>query len=160
MESRPLMEDIGTGVTALALALAYHALSIDYTASGATMATESSGAYTTILAWGMGGCGVLCFLRAFIRARFGKGSASLKRVANWKWCRMLAVLLVLICYVNTLQVLGFIIGSWLAGTIFLYILGERIPLRLLTIPAGWALGVYVLFAKLLMIPLPLPFFMQ
>lgn len=161
MELRPYKGDIVAGITALALAFAYDALAIDYASSGAAMVTDSSGAYTSILAAAMAFCGVLCLGRAGLRAWLNKGQTDRCRAKeSWPLARMLAALLVLAGYVVSLSCLGFLAGSWIAGTLLLWILGERRVKRLILIPGGWVISIYLLFDKALMIPLPLPFFMQ
>ncbi|HIU18220.1 MAG TPA: tripartite tricarboxylate transporter TctB family protein [Candidatus Avidesulfovibrio excrementigallinarum] len=161
MELRPYRGDIVAGVTALALAFAYDALSIDYENSGAAMATDTSGAYTSILAAAMACCGVLCLGRAGLRAWLAKGRVAVRQEhESWPLMRILLALVVLVGYVVSMPYLGFVAGSWIAGGLLLFILGERNGKRLIGIPGGWVIAIYLLFAKVLMIPLPLPFFMQ
>ena len=150
--------NFASGILALAIAAVYKFTSIDYAASGAVMKTESSGAYTDLLAWSMAFCGAICILRALLGLKKNNGAhhGETKRILTKK---ILLSVVSLAVYVIIMPWLGFIFSSCFEGIALLYILGERNPIKLIAIPCCWVAAIYVLFDRLLMIPLPLPFFL-
>ena len=60
----------------------------------------------------------------------------------------------LIGYILILKHLGFIISSILLMGILLVVFGERRKLILALVPTGFVIGVYIVFQKFAMVPLP------
>ncbi len=151
--------DLVSGILALAIAALYKLTAIDYATSGAVMKTESSGAYTDLLAYAMAFCGAICIIRTLLGLR--KNSAAPQGEAKRLFSKKILLSVAsLILYVIALPWLGFIISSCLVGITLLYILGERNRVKIIAIPCCWVAAIYLLFDRCLMIPLPLPFFLQ
>ncbi|MBD3306263.1 hypothetical protein GF339_07725 [candidate division KSB3 bacterium] len=67
---------------------------------------------------------------------------------------ILIVIALLIGYILILQRVGFIFSSMALMVILMFVFGERRTLILTSVPIGLVLGLYIIFEKLAMVPLP------
>lgn len=146
------MNGLIIGAAAILLGCGYYVESRAYL-RGAMLGTASSGLYTQLLAYGMALCGGLCILRSLRSAKSEKAKTPLKHV------RFVLIVLLAIVYIYSLEYLGYIVSSILMGGVLLYTMKERNPLRLVFFSAAYALVIYAMFVKALLISLPEPWFM-
>ncbi len=143
------------GIASLIVSYAYFVQSRAYL-KGAMIGTASSGLYTQLLAYSLALCGAILIAREFWRARKGRRE---KEKAPLDYARLVMVILLAAVYVYLLEYLGYILTSVLIGGALLYVMRERSPVRLIVFPAAYALAIYGLFVKVLLIGLPEPWFM-
>ena len=67
---------------------------------------------------------------------------------------ILIVICLLIGYILILKRVGFIMSSMLLMVILLLVFGERRKLILTLLPVGFVIGLYIIFQKFAMVPLP------
>ena len=146
---------IVVGIAALIVSYAYFVQSRAYL-EGAMIGTASSGLYTQLLAYCMALCAGVLILRTYLRARKGKTE---KRKEPLNYARFVMIVLLAAVFVHFLEFLGYILASVLMGAILLYVMTERNPVRLILFPTAYALVIYGLFVKVLLISLPEPWFM-
>lgn len=67
---------------------------------------------------------------------------------------IIAVIIILIIYIQTLEVLGFILSSFLLLITLMFIFGERRKIILLLVPLLFSVILYLVFSKMAMVFLP------
>lgn len=67
---------------------------------------------------------------------------------------IIAVIIILIIYIQTLEVLGFILSSFLLLITLMFIFGERRKIILLVVPLLLSVVLYLVFSKMAMVFLP------
>ena len=67
---------------------------------------------------------------------------------------IIAVIIILIIYIQTLEVLGFILSSFLLLITLMFIFGERRKIILLLVPLLFSVVLYLVFSKMAMVFLP------
>jgi len=67
---------------------------------------------------------------------------------------IIAVIIILIIYIHTLEVLGFILSSFLLLITLMFIFGERRKIILLLVPLLFSVILYLVFSKMAMVFLP------
>ena len=154
MDNSKRMNGIIIGVAAILLSCGYYVESREYL-KGAMIGTASAGLYTQLLAYSMAFCGGLFIVRTILASRSGEEEKP-KRPLNY--VRFALVVFLAAVYVWSLEYLGYIISSILVGGMLLYVMKEKSPFRLVLFPAAYALVIYAMFVKALLINLPEPWF--
>ncbi len=145
-------EEVCIGLVAIAGGWLYHIHGDAYLAQ-AVMGKDTAGTYIQVIAAALILCGVIClgkaavfFLRRGTAVSETKKALSLKRIAG--------ITGILIVYIILMPLLGFLAASVITGMALLVFMGERQPLRVLGLPIGFAVTIYLLFVQLLQVSLP------
>jgi len=107
----------------------------------------SSGFFPTLLFAGLGLCGAGLIYQSWIRQEK-------KAVPGFYWSKISSMMVLFIIYAFTLELLGFRLSTAVFVFACMFILGERKPINLLTIPLVTSLGIFYLFSKIFRIVLP------
>jgi len=124
------------------------------TAAWSPLVQGSTAMYARFLAVGLG---VLCLyeLTVFIRNRSAddeEGRGKLALAANpWRFWGLVGLLVI---YAGTFDRLGFYLSSGIFLPLAMLLLGARKPLTIILTTAGVLLFVYLVFVRLLEVPLP------
>ena len=103
--------------------------------------------------------GVLIIFSIIIIIQAIKNSSFSKKEPIFKEFKMghkliIAVIIILIIYIQTLEVLGFILSSFLLLITLMFIFGERRKIILLLVPLLFSVVLYLVFSKMAMVFLP------
>jgi len=96
---------------------------------------------------------IVIFIQAIKNSSFSKKETIFKEFkAGHKL--IIAVIIILIIYIQTLEVLGFILSSFLLLITLMFIFGERRKIILLVVPLLFSVVLYLVFSKMAMVFLP------
>lgn len=97
---------------------------------------------------------IVIIIQAIKNSSFSKKEPTFKEFKKGHKLLIVAVIIILIIYIQMLEVLGFILSSFLLLITSMFIFGERRKIILLLVPLLFSVILYLVFSKMAMVFLP------
>jgi putative tricarboxylic transport membrane protein len=149
-----LARDRLVGAVLLVVATVWIALVL-WTFPSALDAPSSSRTYPLASGIGLAVLSVIVLVGTFPPKKDGAAAGKVTTIDALEWRGIAATFGFMVAYIVALKYVGFVIGTLLVLTAFLFfVLGKRSPWLLIGYPAGFAFGVWLILGKIMAVYLP------